>query len=82
MLLLRFLKLHTNKATGPDNMSTFVLRTFAEELSPAWHKLFQFSIDTHTVPVMWKNLLSSRYPKRGALGRIMITDGDIHIKCF
>ncbi len=51
-----FKTIHTNKATGPDNMSVFVLRTFAEELSPAWHKLFQVSIDTHTVPVLLEKI--------------------------
>ncbi len=59
-----FKTIHTNKATGPDNMSVFVLRTFAEELPPAWHKLFQFSIDTHTVPVLWKKSVIIPVPKK------------------
>ncbi len=45
-------------------MSVFVLRTFAEELSPAWHKLFQFSIDTHTVPVLWEKSFIIPVPKK------------------
>lgn len=32
---------HTNKAAGPDNISVFLLKTFAEELTPVWHQLFQ-----------------------------------------
>ncbi len=50
-----FKTIHTSKATGPDNMSRFVLRTFAEELSPAWYKSFQFPIDTHVL-VLWKKI--------------------------
>ncbi len=60
-----FKTIHSNKARGPDNMSVFVLRTFAEVLSPAWHKLFQFSIDTHTVPVLWKKSVIIPVPKKG-----------------
>ena len=29
-----FKSIQSNKATGPDNMSAFLLKTFAEELSP------------------------------------------------
>ena len=35
-----------NKATGPDGMSAFLIKPFAEELPPAWHPLFQLSIDS------------------------------------
>lgn len=47
-----FKTIHTNEATSPENMSALLLKTFAEELSSAWPKLFQRSSDTHTVPVL------------------------------
>lgn len=58
-----FRTMRTNKATGPDNMSAFLLKTFAEELTPAWHKLFQLSVDTSTVPVRWKQSIIIPVPK-------------------
>lgn len=42
------------KGRGPDNLSAFFLKTFSDELSPVWHRLFQLSIDTHTAPELWK----------------------------
>ena len=38
-----FKSMHLKKATGPDNMSSFLLKTFAEELTLTWHQLFQLS---------------------------------------
>ena len=59
-----FKSIQSNKATGPDNMSAFLLKTFAEELSPVWHKLYQLSIDTHTVPNLWKKSIIIPVPKK------------------
>lgn len=63
-VIKNFKAIKTSKATGPDNMSAFLLKTFAEELSPAWHKLFQLSIDTQTVPVLWKKSVIIPVPKK------------------
>lgn len=57
-----FKTMHTNKATG--NLSAFLLKTFAEELLPAWHKLFQLSVDCHTVPLLWKKSVTIPVPKK------------------
>ncbi|KAL8609731.1 hypothetical protein ACOMHN_042770 [Nucella lapillus] len=48
------LNLQPCKATGPDNISAFVLKTTAQELSPLLTKLFQLSLDTEQVPSDWK----------------------------
>ena len=58
-----FKSMNTNKATGPDGMGAFLLKTCAEELTPAWHRLFQVSIDTHTVPDLWKKSIIVPVPK-------------------
>lgn len=54
----------SSKATGPDGMSCFLLKTFAKELTPAWHHLFQLSIDTYTVPELWKKSIIILIPKK------------------
>ena len=50
--LLRGLKPH--KATGPDMVPARFLRDYAMELSNIISKLFQFSIDSGTIPNDWK----------------------------
>ena len=45
------------KATGPDGMPTFILRTAAEELVPILSLIFQFSLDTGNVPSDWREAL-------------------------
>ena len=59
-----FKGIQTNKVTGPDNLSAFFLKNFADELSPVWHKLFQLSIDTFTVPNLWKKSIIIPVPKK------------------
>jgi len=54
----------SSKATGPDGMSCFLLKTFAEELTPAWHRLFQLSVDSYTVPELWKKSITLPIPKK------------------
>lgn len=56
--------IHSNKATRPDNMSAFLLKTFAKGLTPAWHWIFQHSIDSHTVPKLWKKSIIIPIPKK------------------
>ncbi|KAF7644165.1 hypothetical protein LDENG_00226570 [Lucifuga dentata] len=59
-----FGKLHTRKATGPDGISAFLLKTFAEELSPAWCPLYQLSIDLGSIPTIWKRAIVTPVPKK------------------
>ncbi len=56
--------LHTNKATGPDGLSAFLLKNCAEKLAIAWCPLFQRSLDTHTVPALWKKSYITPIPKK------------------
>ena len=44
----------TKKSTGPDSISALLLKACAEELTPAWCPIFQRSVDSHTVPALWK----------------------------
>ena len=45
-------------------MQASLLKTCAIELAPAWQKLFQLSLDTHTVPVLWKKSVLVPVPKK------------------
>ena len=40
------------------------LRTFAEELTPVWCPTFQQSLDSHTVPALWKKTVITPVPKK------------------
>ena len=52
-----FKKLHIKKASGPDFISGLLLKTFADELTPAWSPLFQRSIDSGNIPAIWKKAI-------------------------
>jgi len=58
-----FKSIDTKKALGPDGCSAGLLKNFAHELAPVWQPLFQASIDTHTVPVIWKTAYIKPLPK-------------------
>ena len=47
--------LKTSKATGPDSIPAYLLKTAAKEITPVLTKLFQFSLDTGEVPPDWRN---------------------------
>ena len=53
----------SRKATGPDGIPAFLLKTFAGELAPAWCPIFQFSVDSHRVPILWKTSYITSVPK-------------------
>ena len=59
-----FKTIKTNKATGPDGMHASLLKMCAAELSPAWHSLFQLSLDSHRVPELWKKSVLVPVPKK------------------
>ena len=42
------------KATGPDEIPAFILKNTADSLSPYLTYLYQFSLDTGTVPDDWR----------------------------
>ena len=49
-----FKTLNIKKASGPDCISALLLKSFAEELTPAWSPLFQLSVDSGCIPDIWK----------------------------
>lgn len=54
--VLKLLKnLNTHKATGPDSIPSFILKTAAHEIAPIITKIFQTSLDTGEVPQDWKD---------------------------
>lgn len=59
-----FKKLNSKKASGPDGISSFILKTFSDELTPAWCPLFQFSVDTCIIPTIWKTSIVIPLPKK------------------
>ena len=56
-------KVCSRKATGPDGIPAFLLKTFAEELAPAWCPIFQLSVNSHRVPILWKTSYITSVPK-------------------
>ena len=48
-------QLNSRKATGPDNISTAILRMAADELATVLTRLYQFSHDQGTVPQEWRD---------------------------
>jgi len=42
------------KATGPDKVSTRLLKLCAKELAPGITKIYQLSIDSGALPADWK----------------------------
>ena len=44
------MNLNTKKATGPGEISAFILKAAATELAPALANLFQLSLDLGEVP--------------------------------
>ena len=59
-----FKTIKTNKATGPDGLQAHLLKSCAEELAPAWLRLFQLSLDSHVVPLLWKKSVLVPVPKK------------------
>ena len=46
--------LQTGKASGPDNINNYVLKTCSSELSHRLSKLFNLSLSLSKVPKAWK----------------------------
>ena len=46
--------LDVNKATGPDKIGNFLLKTVADSISEPLCKIFNYSIQNSTFPSMWK----------------------------
>ena len=48
-------KLNPSKAQGPDGIPPWLLNTYATQLAPILHNIFQLSVDSSQVPEAWKN---------------------------
>ncbi|KAI2644006.1 RNA-directed DNA polymerase from mobile element jockey [Labeo rohita] len=59
-----FKQVNVTKATGPDGISPFLLRTCADELTSAWCPIFQRSLYSHIVPALWKKAIITPVPKK------------------
>ena len=59
------LNLNVNKATGPDMIPAFILKTAADEITPLLTKMFQKSLDEGIVPQDWKDALVVPIFKKG-----------------
>ncbi|KAL8617025.1 hypothetical protein ACOMHN_014196 [Nucella lapillus] len=46
--------LQPNKATGPDSIPAFILKSAADEITPILTKMFQHSLDVGQVPTDWR----------------------------
>lgn len=59
-----FSQVKPRKAAGPDKLPSMVLRACHEQLSHVFCDLFQKSLDTHTVPKIWKTAEILPLPKK------------------
>ena len=57
--------LQPHKASGPDEIPTYLLQAAAEDLDPFLPSLFQVSLDQGTVPQDWKEALIFPIYKKG-----------------
>ena len=57
--------LNPKKAIGPDQVPTFLLKDYAEELAPILQVIFQQSLDTGMVPADWKRANVAAIYKKG-----------------
>ena len=51
------LNLKPHKATGPDSISTFILKSAAHELAPILTRIYQTSLNQGEVPQDWREAL-------------------------
>ena len=58
-----FRKVCNKKSTGPDGLPAVVLKKCSTELTDAWCPIFQKSLDSHTVPDLWKKSIIIPVPK-------------------
>ena len=58
-------KLDPHKASGPDNIPARLLKELADSLGPALAILYQASVDTGTVPDIWKSATVAPIFKKG-----------------
>ena len=67
-------KLNPSKAQGPDGIPPWFLNTYAVQLAPILHNIFQLSVDSSQVPEAWKNANVTASSKRAAERKQQIID--------
>ena len=58
-------KLNPSKAQGPDGIPPWFLNTYAAQLAPILHNIFQLSVDSSQVPEAWENANVTAIFKKG-----------------
>lgn len=51
---MQFMGLNSRSAAGPDNITGMVVKQCCDSLAPVFARLFQWSLDSGQVPVIWK----------------------------
>lgn len=64
--------LKANKSPGPDSICGRLLKSCAKELSPVFHEIYNKSLKTKHVPILWKDAVIIPVPK--CTGPKMIND--------
>ena len=59
-------KLNPSKAQGPDGIPPWFLNTYAAQLAPVLHNIFQLLVDSSQVPEAWKNANVTAIFKKGS----------------
>ena len=59
-------KLNPSKAQGPDGIPPWFLNTYAAQLAPILHNIFQLSVDSSQVPEAWENANLTAIFKKGS----------------
>ena len=80
-------KLKANKARGPDWISGKTLKMCYKELSPVFREMFQWSLDAHHIPKLWKSSNVVPIPKIAKPSawndyRPVVLTGPFVMKCF
>ena len=55
--------IRTNKSAGPDGIRGKILKECHKELAGVFQRLFQWSLDTYTIPSLWKSSTVIPIPK-------------------
>ncbi|KAK6178302.1 hypothetical protein SNE40_013103 [Patella caerulea] len=60
-----FRRINIRKTKGPDELDGILLKECCEQLCSVFCKLYQLSIETHTIPTLWKTSRIIPVPKKG-----------------
>ena len=58
--------INPSKAQGPDGIPPWFLNTYAAQLAPILHNIFQLSVDSRQVSEAWKNANATAIFKKGS----------------